>query len=87
MTLKLDNGGAKDLIDNWTIGGRTRHIETKQCFLRELKEQGVIEAVWIPGETNTADIGTKNLGRKLFERHAKVMVGDDEYMKKEETKN
>eukprot|EP00957_Ditylum_brightwellii_P101001 7698231-Ditylum_brightwellii.AAC.1 len=38
MILYLDNKGAKDSSNNWSIGGRTRHIEAKQYFLRELKE-------------------------------------------------
>jgi hypothetical protein len=27
MILYLDNKGAKDLANNWSVGGRTRHIE------------------------------------------------------------
>jgi hypothetical protein len=27
MILKIDNKGAVDLANNWSIGGRTRHIE------------------------------------------------------------
>ena len=42
MVLYVDNKGAKDLCNNWTVGGRTRHIEVKQYFLRELKEAGIV---------------------------------------------
>jgi hypothetical protein len=38
MILELDNKGAVDLANNWNIGGRTRHVDVRQCFLRELKE-------------------------------------------------
>jgi hypothetical protein len=38
MVLEMDNKGAVDLINSFGIGGRTRHIDVKQCFLRELKE-------------------------------------------------
>eukprot|EP00957_Ditylum_brightwellii_P042920 3249511-Ditylum_brightwellii.AAC.1 len=27
IILYLDNKGAKDLINNWSVGGRTRHIK------------------------------------------------------------
>jgi hypothetical protein len=27
MLLEIDNKGAKDLINNWSVGGRLRHIE------------------------------------------------------------
>jgi hypothetical protein len=32
------------------VSGRTRHIEVKQYFLRELKEQGIIKIVWRSGD-------------------------------------
>eukprot|EP00957_Ditylum_brightwellii_P071614 5444595-Ditylum_brightwellii.AAC.1 len=38
MMLYLNNKGAKDFVNNWSIEGHTRHIEVKQYFLRELKE-------------------------------------------------
>jgi hypothetical protein len=38
MILEMDNKGAVDLINSFSIGGRTRHIDVKQYFLRELKE-------------------------------------------------
>jgi hypothetical protein len=31
MTLMVDNKGAKDWINGWGVGGRTRHIDV--CFL------------------------------------------------------
>jgi hypothetical protein len=84
MILYLDNKGAKDLANSWSVGGRTRHIEVRQYFLRELKEQGLIQCVWTSGVLMTSDILTKNLSQDIFERHAKVFCGTDEYMK---TKN
>jgi hypothetical protein len=41
--------GAKDLINNWSVGGRTCHMEVREYFLRELKEQGLICCVWTAG--------------------------------------
>ncbi len=37
MTLEMDNKGAVDLANNWSIGGRTRHVDVRQCFLRNLR--------------------------------------------------
>jgi hypothetical protein len=54
--LKVDNNeGAKDLCDNWSIGGRTRHVELKQIFLGELKESKTVNTDWIPREEMTSD--------------------------------
>jgi hypothetical protein len=44
MILEIDNKGAVDLTNNWSVGGRTRHVEV-QYYLRELKEEGIIHTV------------------------------------------
>ena len=40
VILEIENKGAVDLANNWSAGGRTRHIDVRYYFLRELKEQG-----------------------------------------------
>jgi hypothetical protein len=79
MILEVDNKGAVDLCHNWTVGGRTRHIEVKQYFLRELKAKGLVKVVWKKGSEMTPDLMTKNLPGPLFEKHASEYVGEDEY--------
>jgi hypothetical protein len=44
------NRGAKDICHNWSVGGRTRHAEVKQCFLGDLKGAGIIVTEWIIGD-------------------------------------
>ena len=80
MILKLDNSGAHDLAHNWSIGGRTRHVDVRMHFLRELKEEGLIVCDWVSGEENPADLFTKNFQGPLFNKHASNYVGRDEYM-------
>jgi hypothetical protein len=79
MILEVDNKGAVDFINGWSVSGRTRHIEVKQYFLRELKEQGIIKIVWKSGDEMTSDIFTKNLPPSLFEYHGHKFYGKDEY--------
>lgn len=81
MELEIDNQGAVLLANNWSVGGRTRHVEVRQYFLRDLKDANIVHPKWIPGDKMSSDLFTKNLDRPLFEKHAKVYVGDDEYMK------
>lgn len=81
MILLVDDKGAKDLMRNSSVGGRARHVNICKWFLRDLKEEGIIEVRWIAGNDNSADLLTKNLQGPLFEKHAKAYVGDDEYMK------
>jgi hypothetical protein len=81
MILEVDNKGAKDLTHNWSVGGRTRHVNVREWFLRDLKEEGIITVKWISGDENSADLFTKNLQGPLFEKHTKVYCGDDEYVR------
>jgi hypothetical protein len=82
MQLEIDNRGAVGLANNWSVGGRTRHVEVRQYFLRELKEQGIVVTTWLAGVLMSSDLFTKNLARPLFEQHASVYVGHDEYMRR-----
>ena len=42
MLLEVDNNGAIDLCHNWSIGGRSRRLETKMYFLLKLQKQGIL---------------------------------------------
>jgi hypothetical protein len=46
MILEIHNKGAVDIANNWSVGGRTRHIDTRFYFLRELNEDNLIKTVW-----------------------------------------
>ena len=81
MILEMDNKGAVDLANNWSIGGRTRHVDVRQCFLRELKESKVMDIRWIKGSENDADAFTKNLDGPAFEKCIRTLVGQDVHMK------
>jgi hypothetical protein len=81
MILEVDNNGAEDLVYNYSVGGRTRHVEMRQYFLRQLKEENTIKFIWTPGELISSDVYTKNLTRTDFEKHTKTYVGNDKYMK------
>jgi hypothetical protein len=61
MVLEIDNKDAKDLICNWSAGGRIRHVNIRQYFLRDLKEDNMVKVIWIPTLDNSADVFTKNL--------------------------
>ena len=82
MVLEMDNKGAVDLANNWSVGGRTRHMDVRNFFLRELKDQSpsLLIVKHVPGDENDADIFTKNTTAAVFERHIPKFVGHDEYM-------
>jgi hypothetical protein len=80
MVLEIDNNGAKDLICNWSAGGRIRHVKIRQYFLRDLKEDNLVKVMWIPTLENSTDLFTKNLYGPLLEKHIRIYVGSDVYM-------
>ena len=67
MIVYSDNKGAIDLINGWSVGGGTKHMDCRIMFLRELKENEIIRVLWIPTDENTSDVFTKNVDRKTFE--------------------
>ncbi len=75
MVLQMDNKGAVDLINSFSVGGRTHHIDVQQCFLWELKEAKIMVVTWIPGTENVADMFTKNLDGPAFKRYAELLLG------------
>jgi hypothetical protein len=70
MILEMDNKGAVDLVNDFSVGGRTRHMDTKQYYLIELKAKGILVVRWKAGADMITDIFTNNLPRPDFERHA-----------------
>ena len=69
----IDNGGAVDIGNNWSVGGRTHHVEVKKNFLQELKQAGIITA------NNEADMFTKSLAGPELIKHAARLCGHDKY--------
>jgi hypothetical protein len=78
MTLWMDNKGAVDLFNSWSIAGNTRAISVRLAYVRELKEAGIIEIKWMQGTENPVDLFTKNLDGPTFHKHEKVFSGSTE---------
>ena len=76
MELEVDNKGTVDLVNNWSVGGNTRHVDCRLNFMRELKEAGILKVIWRAGEDNSADLFTKNLMGPAFEKHMADYVSD-----------
>ncbi len=67
ITLYADNQGAIFLTSNESTS-RTKHIDVKHHFLRELVEgpNPVIKVVYVPSQDNRADVYTKNVPVHIF---------------------
>ena len=57
-----------------------RHVDVRNSFLRELKDQGLFGIKHIAGEQNDTDIFTKNVTSAIFNKHVPLYVGTDEYV-------
>ena len=79
--LEMDNQGAVDLANNWSVGGRTRHVDVRNHFLRDLKKEGLLVIRHVSGIENDTDMFTKNVTGPLFQKFLPTFVGRDEYMK------
>jgi hypothetical protein len=64
----------RDLIDGWSVTGRTRHIKVRYFFLRELKTEGIAKVKWIKSNNNPSDLFTKNLNIEMFEEHSRKFI-------------
>jgi len=82
MVCEVDNSGARDLANSWSVGGRTRHVDVRKFFIRDLKEQGMIVFKHIPGDSNEADIFTKNVDATTLHKHTAKMCGEDNLYEK-----
>jgi len=64
-TLLEDNTGAIHLVENATVGSRTKHIDIRWHHIREMEEEGRLRVVFVRSENNYADIMTKNVTEKI----------------------
>ncbi len=56
MILECNNKGTINLSCNWSVGGRTRHVDFWLYMLQDLNKDKIIQMKWIKGEENSAEI-------------------------------
>ena len=72
--LYVYNTSAIALVKNSKSCVRTRHIERRYLKIRELIDAGHIEVKYVNTVDNTADLLTKALPTKDFERHKDAIL-------------
>ena len=63
LTLGVDATAAIGKIQGPRGGGRMKHIDLRQDWIKMLRNQGICKIIKVPGETNRADFFTKLLPR------------------------
>jgi hypothetical protein len=76
VTVRVDNMGAIFMTENSSSGTRTRHVDTRWHFVRELVEGKVVEIIFVKSADNVADGFTKNVSTEVHETHAGEYVWD-----------
>ena len=69
-----DNQGAIAMAENPISGGRTKHIDVRYHFIRELVKHNVIAIKYTESSNQHADILTKAIGAEGFVRHRRFLM-------------
>jgi len=74
MELRIDSKSAIDLAKHPVAHGRSKHIETKLCFLRDQVNKGKLEVRHCKTDELIANLLTKPLKSSSFD-HLKMKLG------------
>lgn len=74
VVVRVDNNAAIFMSKNVTTTSRTKHVDVRTKFVRELQQSGVISIKFVRSEDNISDILTKNLGSVLHGKHSDKLV-------------
>lgn len=56
------------------VNHKTRHINLRIHYIRELINSKVINLIFVPSELNVADVLTKALGAELHNKHSNILI-------------
>ncbi len=68
-----DNASCIMMSENPTNGNRSRHVDVKVRYLRDLAQNGHVKLVKGAGTQNVFDALTKSFARHAFEKHTEYM--------------
>ena len=74
IIINEDNAGALFIVNNAMVGQRTKHIDTRYHFVRDLVEENVLKIIYIPTASNPADLFTKNLGQEKHNNFSTIIL-------------
>ena len=72
-----DNQAAQKIAENPVLHDRTKHIDIRYHFVRELVENLTIDVVYINTKEMIADLLTKAVSRKTFEELVGPLFGKE----------
>ena len=66
-----DNLGTIFLVKNQQVSSRTKHIDIRHHYMRDLQDSKALDVRFKRSENNSADIMTKNTSREIHDKHTK----------------
>jgi len=72
-TIYCDNNSAIKLSKNLVLHERSKHIDVKYHYLRDLTNNGVIDLIYCRSEDQVVDIFTKSLKIVVFQRLRRLL--------------
>ena len=75
LIMLVDATAAIGKIQGPRGGGKLKHIDLRQDWIKLLKNRKIVEVVKVPGEANPADCFTKILGRVAFNKSESELMG------------
>ena len=86
VIIRVDNIGAIFMAENASTSERTKHIDLRTSFVREMIVDKEVKIIFVKSEENKSDGLTKNLGSDLHNKHRATYVDKRNYWeeKKEE---
>ena len=68
IELQVDNSTCKTFADDSVARSKLKHIDTRQEWVKCLRDRQVFKLVHVPTVDNLADLGTKILATEVFRR-------------------
>ena len=72
-----DNHGALKMASNRHSSKRTRHVAIKHYLIRDAVDEGKVRVTYVKTEDQHADVLTKPLDRRMFQKHVNALMNVD----------
>ena len=83
IEVMVDNVGAIYMSQNQVGSSRTRHMDTRHCYVNELQDAGLIKVKFVKSEENVSDIATKNVNSETMGFHLDKITAMKEHWKEQ----
>ena len=70
----IDNKSARQLAENPVHHQRSKHIDIKYHWIRDMVAAGTVQLIDVPTEDQRADFLTKSLRGDVFWRHVRAVM-------------